>query len=102
MYDEIGFDNPDFIFFFGSGNTHRTFDIFAPANSKNIMAVGAVDQPEATSVFSSSNSYIYLETTNGNEKRKNLCNFSQKNYDLFVKATTNDPLSNFTKKKIQF
>ena len=95
MYDEIGYDNDDIIFFFGAGNSRAKFDTYAPANSKNIIGVGGVDQPEATNVFSGTNGYIYLETKQNNKNDSFLCDFSE-NFNRFVERTTNDPLTNFT------
>lgn len=93
MYDEIGYNNPDFIFFFGAGNSRRSFDVYAPANSKNIMGVGGVDKPSAFSAFSKVNNYVYLELKKS--KKRSVCNFSDNN-NLFITRTTNDPLVNFT------
>lgn len=99
MYDEIGYDNDDIIFFFGAGNSHIRFDTFAPANSKNIMAVGGTDPTEAQTNFNSPSSNIYFETIIDNELKRSICDFSL-SHNLFEQKTTKDPLVNFTNQTI--
>jgi hypothetical protein len=51
MFDEIGYKFPLLTFFFASGNSHRSFEIWSPGNSKNAVAVAGCTKPAADSAL---------------------------------------------------
>ena len=95
MFDDIGYKNPNITFFFGSGNSKRSFDVYAPANSKNIIGVGGTNKPEADTEFSTDQNHFYVQNEKGDTQK---CIFeSGKNV---LSALTIDPIPNFTNQTI--
>ncbi|OHS94380.1 hypothetical protein TRFO_39445 [Tritrichomonas foetus] len=90
LFDEVGFEFPSITFFFGNGNSHKAFDTWCPANSKNIVGVGGTTRPAAQNIFSNENDHFYIENSNGDTMK---C--TMKNYDVFRSKITHDPIPSF-------
>jgi hypothetical protein len=69
LFDEVGFLYPEITFFFGSGNSRKSFDIWSPGNSKNIIGVGGTNRPQAADALGDHvDNYYYVNVGDRSEK----------------------------------
>ena len=98
MFDRIAFNNPFMSFIFGTGNSRHFFDIFTPANSKNVISVGNIEIDQLRRYKGGFHDIFLLksEKTKKNYKIKNLnCSKS-----LLNEITFSDNLRSYQKMKV--
>lgn len=98
IFDRIAFQNPFISFIFGAGNSKHWFDIFTPANSKNVISVGNIEINQLRKYENGYEDVFRLKSETKNEFFfiKNL-NFSA---SLLNEISTSNELKNYQKKKI--
>lgn len=98
MFDGIAFNNQLISFVFGSGNSKHWFDIFTPADSKNVISVGNIEVNQLRKYESGYDDVFRLksETRNESFSIKNL-NFSM---SLLKLISISDELMNYQNIKI--